>query len=181
MVHASDATGFVVLTQTHPIALSFSLPQNALAKLRTQQARHALRVLAVDPDSEQTLAAGELTLIDTQIDVSTGTFRCKAVFPNDKEALWPGQFVTARVLLENLSNAVVVPAAAVQAGPQGPFVYIVDGSQHAEVRKVELGQTLQGETAILRGLDGGETVVVEGQFQLEPHARVAPTPAAAAP
>ena len=180
MIRANDTTGFVVLTQTHPIALTFSLPQNALSNLRAQQGRRALRVLAVDPQSERTLDTGELTLIDNQIDAATGTFHCKAVFPNDKEALWPGQFVTARVLLEDLSNAVVIPAAAVQAGPRGPFVYIVGNDRRAEVREVEVGQTLEGGTAILRGLTGGEVVVVEGQFQLEPHALVEPTNAVAA-
>lgn len=172
IVHANDANGFVVLTQIHPITLSFSLPQSALPNLRAQQTRHPLRVMAVDPGSEQELDAGELTLIDNQIDSGTGTFRCKAVFANAKEALWPGQYVTARVLLESLPDTVMIPSAAVQTGPQGPFVYIVDDGQRAEVRDVALGQTLQGETAILRGLSGGETVVVEGQFQLEPHARV---------
>jgi multidrug efflux system membrane fusion protein len=182
IVHASDATGFVVLTQVQPIALSFSLPQNALANLRAQQARQPLRVLAVEPSNEQTLDTGELTLIDNQIDSGTGTFRCKAVFPNAKEALWPGQFVTAHIVLESLPDTVVIPSAAVQAGPQGPFVYVVGDGQRAEVRGVEVGQTLQGETAILHGLAGTETVVVEGQFQLEPHALVAPmvTPAATA-
>ena len=177
MVRAGDATGFVVLTQTHPIAMTFSLPQNALAKLRAQQARHPLRVLAIDPDTEQTLDTGALTLIDNQIDAGTGTFHCKAVFPNDGEKLWPGQFVTARVLLENLPDTVAVPAAAVQVGPHGPFVYIVGDGRRAEIRDVEVGQTLQGETAILRGLTAGETVVVEGQFQLESHALVDATDA----
>ncbi len=175
IVHAGDATGFVVLTQIHPIALSFSLPQSALPNLRAQQARHPLRVVAVEPGSEQTLDAGELTLIDNQIDAGTGTFRCKAVFPNTKEVLWPGQFVTVRVALETLPNTVVIPTVAVQAGPQGPFVYVVAEGRHAEVRDVQTGQTFQGETTILQGLSGGETVIVEGQFQLEPHAVVEPT------
>ncbi|HEY4367747.1 MAG TPA: efflux RND transporter periplasmic adaptor subunit [Steroidobacteraceae bacterium] len=172
MVHASDATGFVVLTQIHPIAVSFSLPQSELPNLRAQQARHALRVLAIDSANEQQLDAGELTLIDNQIDVSTGTIRCKAVFPNAGEALWPGQFVTARVLLENLADTVMVPASAVQMGPRGSFVYIVNGEHRAEVRNVDVGATYQGETAVVHGLNGGETVVVEGQFQLEPNTLV---------
>ena len=180
MVHAGDATGFVVLTQVHPIALSFALPQSALPSLRAQQARHPLRVLAMDSSGDQTLDAGELTLIDNQIDATTGTFRCKAVLPNKSEALWPGQFVTARVLLENLPDAVMIPTVAVQAGQQGPFVYVVGNDQRAEVRDVQLGQAFQGETAVARGLRAGETVVVEGQFQLEPHALVEPTNAVAA-
>jgi multidrug efflux system membrane fusion protein len=180
IVHAGDATGLVVLTQTHPIALSFSLPQSTLPSVRAQQSRHPLRVLAMDPGSEQAVDAGQLTLIDNQIDASTGTFHCKAVFPNAKEALWPGQFVTARVLLESVPDTVVIPTAAVQAGAHGPYVYLVDDGQRAEVRDVHVGQTLEGETVILQGLDGGETVVVEGQFQLEPRALVSLTNSVAA-
>lgn len=172
MVHANDANGFVVLTQTHPIAVTFSLPQSALPDLRAQQSRHGLQVLAIDPGSEQQMDAGELTLIDNQIDPATGTIRCKAVFPNTGETLWPGQFVTARVLLEKLANTVMIPAAAVQSGPKGTYVYIVGSDQRAEIKDVAVGPTYQGETAILRGLNGGESVVVEGQFQLEPHTLV---------
>ncbi|HEY4368631.1 MAG TPA: efflux RND transporter periplasmic adaptor subunit [Steroidobacteraceae bacterium] len=180
IVHASDVTGFVVLTQVHPIAVSFSLPQGELQNLRAQQARHALHVLAIDPTSERQLDAGELTLIDNQIDAGTGTIHCKAVFPNVGEALWPGQFVTARVLMENLADTVTVPVAAIQSGSRGPFVYIVDADRRAEIRDVQVGPTFQGEAAIVHGLNGGETVVVEGQFQLEPHTLVEPKNVAAA-
>jgi multidrug efflux system membrane fusion protein len=178
VVHASDVTGFVVLTQVHPIAVSFSLPQGELQNLRAQQSRHPLHVLAIDPTNEQQLDAGELTLIDNQIDAGTGTIHCKAVFPNAGEVLWPGQFVTARVLMESLADTVTIPVAAIQSGSRGPFVYIVDAERRAEVRDVQLGPTFQGEAAIVHGLNGGETVVVEGQFQLEPHTLVEPTVAA---
>jgi membrane fusion protein, multidrug efflux system len=172
IVHASDSTGLVVLTQIHPIALTFSLPQATLPSVRAQQDRHRLRVLAMDAAGKRTLDEGELTLIDNQIDPSTGTFRCKAIFPNTNEPLWPGQFVNARVMLEKLPNAVVIPVAAVQSGSQGSYVYIVGTGAAAQVRPVQVAQTSGGEAVISQGLEGNEQVIVEGQFRLEPGTRV---------
>jgi membrane fusion protein, multidrug efflux system len=171
VVHPSDLNGLVVLTQIHPVAVSFALPQAILPVLRAQQARAALRVVALTQDASSALDEGELTLIDNQIDTTTGTIRCKATFSNAKEALWPGQFVTARALLGTIPNAVVVPAAAVQAGADGRIVYVVSGGV-AKLRRVGTGQESDGEMVVTSGLSGGETVVVEGQFQLEDGARV---------
>ena len=172
MVHATDATGLVLLTQIHPIAVTFSLPQSTLATVREQQRHRALRVLALDPDRQQALGEGELSLIDNQIDVTTGTFHCKAIFANPDEALWPGQFVTARVMLEALPNAVVIPAAAVQEGPRGPYVYVVTQDRTAELRPVRIGQRLAEQAVVSEGLRGDEQVIVEGQFRVEPGAAV---------
>lgn len=171
MVHPNDTNGLVVLTQTHPISVSFALPQKVLPVLRVQQAQRPLRVMALSQDAPQVLGEGELTFIDNQIDATTGTIRCKAVFENPKEALWPGQFVIARILLKSLPDAVSVPTTAVQTGGQGPYVYVVKDNI-AKVRQVSLGQATDDETVIISGLSGGENVVVEGQFQLEPDARV---------
>jgi multidrug efflux system membrane fusion protein len=172
MVHASDVNGLVLLTQIHPIAVTFSLPQNTLAAVRAQQGRHARRVLAVDTGGERILGEGQLTLIDNQIDASTGTYRCKAIFPNNDEALWPGEFVTARMMLDPLPNAVVVPTAAVQEGPKGPYVYVVAHDRTAELRAVRIGQQLAEQSVIADGLKGDEEVIVEGQFRVEPGTRV---------
>ncbi|HEY2650602.1 MAG TPA: efflux RND transporter periplasmic adaptor subunit [Solirubrobacteraceae bacterium] len=172
MVHATDATGLVLLTQIHPIAVTFSLPQSTLATVREQQRHRALRVLALDPDRQQALGEGELSLIDNQIDATTGTFHCKAIFANPDEALWPGQFVTARVMLEALPNAVVIPAAAVQEGPRGPYVYVVTRDRTAELRPVRIGQRLAEQAVVSEGLRGDEEVIVEGQFRVEPGAAV---------
>jgi membrane fusion protein, multidrug efflux system len=172
MVHATDATGLVLLTQIHPIAVTFSLPQSTLATVREQQRHRALRVLALDPDRQQALGEGELSLIDNQIDATTGTFHCKAIFGNPDEALWPGQFVTARVMLEALPNAVVIPAAAVQEGPRGPYVYVVTQDRTAELRPVRIGQRLAEQAVVSEGLRGDEEVIVEGQFRVEPGAAV---------
>jgi multidrug efflux system membrane fusion protein len=168
LVHASDSTGLVVLTQIHPIAVNFSLPQKDLARVRTQQAMHPLRVVALDAAGTKSLDEGELTLIDNQIDPATGTFRCKAVFPNDRESLWPGQFVMAQVRLEAVPNAVVIPGKAVQLGPRGAYVYLVGAKGEAQLRNVEVGLSWDGESVISQGLEGGEEVIVEGQFRLEP-------------
>jgi membrane fusion protein, multidrug efflux system len=172
MVHATDANGLVLLTQVRPIAVTFSLPQSTLATVREQQRHRALRILALDPDRQQTLGEGELSLIDNQIDVTTGTFHCKAIFANPDEALWPGQFVTARVMLEALPNAVVIPAAAVQEGPRGPYVYVVTRDRTAQLRPVRIGQRLAGQAVVSEGLRGDEEVIVEGQFRVEPGAAV---------
>jgi membrane fusion protein, multidrug efflux system len=172
MVHATDANGLVLLTQVHPIAVTFSLPQRTLATVREQQRHRPLRVLALDPDRQQTLGEGELSLIDNQIDATTGTFHCKAIFANPDEALWPGQFVTARVMLEALPNAVVIPAAAVQEGPRGPYVYVVTRDRTAELRPVRIGQRLAEQAVVSEGLRGDEEVIVEGQFRVEPGAAV---------
>jgi multidrug efflux system membrane fusion protein len=171
IVHPTDATGLVVLAQTQPIAVSFSLPQKVLPVLRAQQAQHPLRVMAVTQDTSNVLDEGELTFIDNQIDAVTGTIRCKATFRNPKEILWPGQFVTTRILLQSLHNAVLIPTVAVQTGAKGPYVYVVKDNL-AMVREVSAGQTMDDQTVVLSGLIGGESVVVEGQFQLEPGARV---------
>lgn len=172
MVHANDTNGLVLLTQLHPIAAIFSLPQNTLPTVRLQQGHHPLRVVALAPNSESPLAEGELTLIDNQIDPTTGTYRCKAIFQNRDEPLWPGEFITVRVMLENLPNAVVLPTAAVQEGPKGPYVYVVTQERTAEIRPVTVGQQLAGQAVIASGLKGDEQIILEGQFRLEPGAAV---------
>jgi len=171
MVHASDATSLVMLTQIRPVSVSFSLPQDVLPVLRARQARGALPVQALAQDGAEILGDGELTLIDNQIDATTGTIHCKATFPNPNEALWPGQFVTTRVLLETISRAVIVPASAIQTGPDGAFVYVAENGV-AKLRRVVAGPVSDGAVAILGGVSGGETVIVEGQFQIEPNARI---------
>jgi multidrug efflux system membrane fusion protein len=178
MVHASDTNGLVLLTQIHPIAVSFSLPQNTLPGVRAQQGHQPLRVLAMDPNGDRSLSEGRLTLIDNQIDASTGTYRCKAIFQNGDESLWPGEFVTVRVMLEPLHDAVMIPTAAVQEGPHGPYVYVVGKNRTAELRSVRTGQQLNGQVVIPQGLKGDEQVVVEGQFRIEPGATLATDTAA---
>jgi multidrug efflux system membrane fusion protein len=166
MVHTSDANGLVTLTQLRPIFVTFALPQEILPTLRARQASSALSVTALPQGAGEMVGGGELTLIDNQIDTATGTIHCKATFPNPALALWPGQFVTASVLLDTLHGVVTVPAAAVQAGADGPFVYVVSNGI-AKARRVRGGPTVDGIEAVTSGVAGGELVVTEGQFQLE--------------
>jgi len=179
LVHATDANGIVVLTQMDPIAVLFTLPQDDLPRIARYQAqsRAPLVVQAVSRDGVDLLATGTLELIDNQINQSTATLRGKAVFPNPQHTLWPNQFVRARLQLAVRKGALVVPAVAVQRGPQGTFVYVVGDDQRAALRPIELdaAEGMLGEQAVIaKGLSPGERVVVDGQNQLRPGAKVIP-------
>ncbi|MGD0837274.1 MAG: efflux RND transporter periplasmic adaptor subunit, partial [Polyangia bacterium] len=172
LVHPTDPTGIVVVTQIDPIAVLFTLPQDDLPKVSAAMAEGKLAVQALVRDGSAVLATGELGLVDNQINTATATIRLKAIFANPNHVLWPNQFVKARLVLGTQKNALVVPAVAVQNGPSGPFVYLVDADQKATPRPVEVA-LIQGETAIIgKGVKVGEVVVTEGQFQLKPGAPV---------
>jgi multidrug efflux system membrane fusion protein len=173
LVHASDTTGIVVVTQMDPIAVLFTLPQDDLPDVSRAQTAGPLAVDALTRDGGRTLATGQLELIDNQINQGTATMRLKAIFPNPDRALWPNQFVTARLRLTVRKGALVVPAAAVQRGPQGTFVYLVGEGDCAELRVVTV-ERIEGELALIaKGLTPSERVVREGQSQLRPGARLA--------
>jgi multidrug efflux system membrane fusion protein len=175
IVHPGDASGLVVLTQIRPAAVTFSVPQGALPALRAAMAQGKVAVTALSQDGGRALDEGALTLVDNQVDSATGTVRCKAIFPNTAESMWPGEFVTARTQLGTFLQAVVVPSAAVQNGPDGAFVYVVaDGK--AKLRPVTVAATMAQSAVIERGVAEGERVVTEGQFQIEPDAPVAIRP-----
>jgi membrane fusion protein, multidrug efflux system len=173
MIRASDPTGIVIVTQLDPIAVLFSLPQDDLPRVAAQMAKGPLRVDISSRDGGSPLATGRLALIDNQINQATASMRLKAVLDNPKRALWPNQFVKARLLVSIRNQALVVPAAAVQRGPQGTFVYVVGADQKVSARPVKV-DVIEGETAVLsEGPRVGEEVVTEGQAQLRPGARVA--------
>jgi multidrug efflux system membrane fusion protein len=172
IVHAADTTGIVVVTQMDPIAVLFTLPQDDLPEVAKQQAQGALQVEAQNRDGSQSLGVGQLELIDNQINQGTATMRLKAIFPNPDRALWPNQFVKARLRLSVRRGALVIPAVAVQRGPQGSFVYVASGDQ-AETRAVTV-ERIEGEDALIAsGLQPGDKVVREGQSQLRPGAKLA--------
>lgn len=180
IVHASDATGLVVLAQLQPISLVFTLPeQNLTAIDKEQAAGGTLTVLAVDRDNKTVLEEGKLSVIDNQIDTATGTIRLKATFPNAHFKLWPGQFVNARLLLTVRDKALVVRSSVVQRGPQGAFVFVIKPDETVEMRPVKVGPAEQGETVIEEGLEAGERVVVDGQYKLQPgsHVKIGDAPA----
>ena len=173
MVHASDTTGLLVITQVQPITLVFTLPEDNLpALLASMKGRQQLTVAAFDREQKKLLATGTLQSIDNQIDPTTGTVKLKAVFPNTDGALFPNQFVNARILIDTLHNVTLVPNAAIQRSPQSTFVYTVNSDNTVAIKNVELKLAQGDQTAIARGLDPGETVVIDGVDKLQPGTKV---------
>jgi multidrug efflux system membrane fusion protein len=172
MVHPAEAAGIVVVTQIDPIAVLFTLPQDELPRVQKAMAEGKPAVDALSRDGGSILATGTLEVIDNQINATTATIRLKAVFANPDRVLWPNQFVKARLHLGLRKGALVVPAVAVQRGPAGAFAYVVGEDKTVAARPVEVEST-DTEFAVIRsGLQPGETVVTEGQFQLKPGALV---------
>jgi len=172
MVHASDANGLLVITQLHPIAVIFNLPEDNLASVSQHMRKGTLDAEAYSRDDQTKLATGKLTTIDNQIDLTTGTGKLKAVFQNTERALWPNQFVNVHLLLEVRKNSTVVPAAAVQRGPQGTYVFVVKPDSTADMRKVTLGMSVGSLSAITDGIQAGDKVVTDGQDKLQPGSKV---------
>jgi membrane fusion protein, multidrug efflux system len=172
IVHAVDQTGLVVVTQIEPISLVFSLPEDALPGVTRAMSLGPLKVLAFSRDDRTELAEGTLALIDNQIDQTSGTIRLKATFPNKDHALWPGQFVNARLYLAVRHNGITVPAPVVQRGPQGTFAYVIEPDSTVEMRPISVAQLQDGVALIDSGLRVGERVVVDGQYKLRPGTHV---------
>jgi membrane fusion protein, multidrug efflux system len=175
LVHASDPGGLVVITQVQPIAVIFSLPQDYLQNITAAMKQGPLKVIAYSRDNLAKLGEGTLLLIDNQIDAATGTLRLKASFANQDEAMWPGQFVNARLELSMRRGTVAVPAQVVQRGPDSLYVYVIRQDQSVERRTIKVGPVRDGLAVIESGLTPGERVVVDGQFKLRPGAKVAAT------
>lgn len=174
LLRTTDANGIVVLTQLDPIAVVFTVPQDELPRLAAAQAEGPRPVKALSRAGDQVLGEGKLIVIDNQINPSTGTVKLKAEFPNPKRALWPSQFVRARLEVTTYASALTLPAAAVQSGPKGQYVYVVGPDDVARMRPVKLG-LLQGDQALIsEGLSPGERIVVEGQDQIKPNSQVEP-------
>jgi multidrug efflux system membrane fusion protein len=170
IVHAADPTGLVVITAIDPAAVFFTIPQELLPQIVRAQQAGPVRV-EVSNRNNQKLADGTLALVDNQINQTTATLRLKALVPNQNRQLWPNAFVKARALVEIRKDALVVPAVAIQRGPQGTYVYVVGPDSGAQMMPVDV--TIVGEQAIIdKGLTGGEQVVTEGQNQLRPGAKV---------
>jgi multidrug efflux system membrane fusion protein len=174
MVHASDANGLIVITQIDPIAVIFAIPEDNLPQVQQQmRGGRQLPAEAYDRDFKHKLATGSLMTIDNQIDQTTGTVKFKAVFPNRDGALFPNQFVNARLLVDTIRSAVLVPNAAIQRSPQSAFVYVVKSDDTVEARNVQIQGSEGDETSISQGLSAGETVVTDGVDKLQPGAKVA--------
>jgi multidrug efflux system membrane fusion protein len=173
IVHASDQTGIVVITQLHPISVVFTLPEQNLQEILNQgAAKGGLKVLALDRGNTGTLDEGAFAVVDNEIDPTTGTVKLKATFPNDELKLWPGKFVNARLILTTRKDATVIPSSVVQRGPQGTYAYLIKPDKTVEMRPIKVAQT-EGDLALVdEGLEPGEQVVVDGQYKLQPGAHV---------
>jgi len=167
IVHTNDQGALATLVLTRPSAVMFTLPARTLDDIRDAMARGPVEVTAFDQDNRRMLATGTLLLVDNIIDQATATIRLKAMFPNEDDKLWPGEFVNARVLLETRSNAVVVPSASIQRGPEGLFVWIVTTNGLAEPRPIGIGPAYDKLTIVTSGLSGGERIVTDGQYKLQ--------------
>jgi multidrug efflux system membrane fusion protein len=180
IVHASDTGGLLVITQLQPIAVIFSLPQDQLpqvaSKLRNGE---QLIVDAFDRDDTTKIESGKLLTIDNQIDTTTGTYKLKAVFNNDRNLLFPNQFVNVHLLADVKKNLVIVPASAIQRGPQGTYVYVVQSGNTAKIQTVTIALTTANTVGLSAGLNASDIVVVDGQDKLQDGSKVNPSTAPA--
>ena len=177
MVHAgnlvknNDAT-LVTINRISPIYVDFAVPQQYLPEIKKRAAAGGLKVETTIPQDTNHPETGALTFINNMVDASTGTILLKGTFPNPERRLWPGQFVNVALELSAQPNVVVVPAQAVQTGQSGQYVYVVKPGNTADLRGVQVGTTVGGETVIEKGVAAGETVVTDGQIRLFPGAKV---------
>ena len=180
IVHANDANGLVVITQLAPIAVVFTIPADHLPPVQ-QQLKKGLKlpVEAWDRDLKNRIASGTLLAVDNQIDPATGTVRIKAIFDNESGELYSNQFVNARLLVDTLHDAIVIPTAAIQRSPQSTFVWAVKPDSTVEMRNVAVQLTSGDVTAVRTGVAAGDRVVVDGVDRLAPGSKVAPGGAAA--
>lgn len=174
LVHANDNTPLVMITEVKPIFVSFTLPQDNFDDLREGQNKAPLAVYAYTGDGKKQLAEGKLTLIDNTIDQATGTIHLKARFDNEDERLWPGEFVSLRVVLSTRRDVATVPSQTVQDGPDGHYAYVIKPDNTVERRAVEVASIQDGLAVVTKGLAAGERVVVDGQYRLTNGARVNP-------
>lgn len=170
----SAGTALVTLTQIHPIHVVFNLPERQLPAVRQAQAAGAVDIAALDRNDAHVLTdGGKLDVVDNQISSDSGTFRARALFDNEDNSLWPGQFVNVRMQLRTIAGGVVIPTQAVMRGPDGEYVYIVKPDSTVAMQTVKSGVEVgDSQVQITEGLKGGERVVSEGQFRLKPGAKV---------
>lgn len=172
IVHPTDVNGLVVVTQIQPIAVIFTLPSADIPRVQQALATGAASVEAYDATDKTKLDQGQLLLVDNQVDAATGTVQLKATFPNAQRKLWPGAFVNIHLAIAVRHDALTVPLAAVQQGPDGAYVYVVKPDDTATVQPVTVGQTRDGAAMIDSGLTANQSVVVTGQYRLTEGAKV---------
>jgi multidrug efflux system membrane fusion protein len=168
IVNASNMSGIVTVTQIEPITVIFTAPEEQLPYISDAQKVAPLRTIAITTDGKRPLAEGKLSVINNQVDTTSGTIRLKAVFDNKDHALWPGQSVSTRLLVTTLKDATVVPDDAIQHGTNGLYAYAVTADNKAELRKVKVSQSIDGRSVVDEGLKPGERVITGGQFKVQP-------------
>jgi len=172
IVHAADTTGIVVMTQIQPISVMFTLPEDDVPKMTEALQHGPVSVVALARDDGTVLDEGTVALLDNQIDQTSGTIRVKATFPNLHQRLWPGEFVSARVLVQVHKQALTIPAAALQRGPDGMFAYVIDPNSTVSVRALKVTLLDENTVIIDSGLKTGERVVTSNLYRLQPGALV---------
>jgi membrane fusion protein, multidrug efflux system len=173
-ITAASGTAMLVITQLHPIAVTFTLPEDQLQAVLQQMRKGPLQVDVYGRDDQTKLSAGKLLTIDNQIDQTTGTAKLKAVFENPENMLWPNEFVNVHLLLETRKDAITAPAAAVQRGPQGTFTYVLDTNNTVKMQPIQVALTQGNTVVIASGLQAGDRVVTDGQEKLQAGSKVAP-------
>jgi len=168
IVNASNMSGIVTVTQIEPITVIFTAPEEQLPYISEAQKVAPLKTIAITTDGKKPLAEGKLSVINNQVDTTSGTIRLKAVFDNKDHALWPGQSVSTRLLVKTLKDATVVPDDAIQHGTNGLYAYAVTADNKAEQRKVKVSQSIDGRSVVDEGLKPGERVITGGQFKVQP-------------
>ena len=166
IVHASDNTGLVTITQMNPISIQFTLPQNNLTSILMANQKNNVEVIALNPNNDEPIATGNLTFIDSQVSSNTGQVTLKANFNNEQQTLWPGTLISVKLLLKTDKDAMVIPTKAIQQGNEGPFVYIIDKNQKAHTRSIELGAVIGDLQQVTKGLQQTDQVVTVGQYRL---------------
>jgi multidrug efflux system membrane fusion protein len=181
IVNAATQTGIVSIAQIEPIAVIFTAPEEQLPDIKAALAASPPKTIALSTDGKRVLSTGTLSLINNQVDTTSGTIRLKAVFDNKDHALWPGQSVSTRLLIRTLKDATVVPDDAVQHGTDGLYAFYVNQENKAELRKIRIGQSIDGRSVVEDGLSPGQQVITAGQYKVAPGALVSTAVASSDP
>src|SRR6266849_3562519 len=181
IVNASTQTGIVTIAQIEPIAVIFTAPEEQLPYINEGQSIQPLKVIAITTDGKKPLAEGTLSVVNNQVDTTSGTSRLKAVFDNKNHALWPGQSVSTRLLVQRLKDATVVPDDAIQNGTEGLYAYIVNQDNKAELRKLKVSYSIDGRSVVDDGLSPGQQVITAGQYKVQPGTLVSTAMASSEP
>jgi membrane fusion protein, multidrug efflux system len=174
VIHPTDPNGLVVATQVEPISVIFTLPETNLPEIQQQQlqTKAPLTVLAYSQDGKIQLDQGKLTLVNNEILQTTGSIQLKAEFPNKQHRLWPGELISARLLLDTRHDGLTVAASVVQEGPQGSYAYVINADGSVAIRPLKVAQVSNGQALIDSGLQANEQVVIDGQYKLQPGTHV---------